>query len=63
VELSAWKRPALLVEDVFDGKMMSDAWTMIAARPGNEIAPRVSRGLVGKDFTNAKAGNVDAILV
>jgi branched-chain amino acid transport system substrate-binding protein len=59
------KRPALFVEDTFDGKMMGDAWTMIAEKFGYEIALRVSIGLGGKDFTSqilkAKAANVDAI--
>jgi hypothetical protein len=62
VELAARKRPALFVEDTFDRKMMSGAWTLIAEKLGYEIALRVSMGLGGKDFTNAEAGNVDAIL-
>ena len=60
------KRLALFVADTFDGKMMGHPWTMIAGRLGYEIAPRVSMGLGGKDFTSqilkAKAANVDAIL-
>ena len=44
------KRPALFVEDTFDGKMMGDAWTMIAEKFGYEIALRVSIGLEGQGF-------------
>jgi len=61
------RRPALFVEDAFDGKMMSDAWTMIAERLRYEIALRVSMSLRSRDFTSqilkAKAANVDAILL
>jgi hypothetical protein len=53
------------VEDTFRGKMLSDAWTIIAEKPGCGIALRVSMGLGGNNLTpqilTAKAATVDAI--
>ena len=61
------QKPALFVEDSFDGKMMGDAWTQIAQAFGYEIALRVSMGMGAKDFTSqvlkGKAAGVDAILL
>jgi branched-chain amino acid transport system substrate-binding protein len=60
------KRPALFLEDSFDGKMMGDAWIGIASKYGYKIALRQSMGLGAKDFTTqvlkAKQANIDAIL-
>jgi branched-chain amino acid transport system substrate-binding protein len=60
------QRPAVFVEDTFDGKMMGDGWEMLLEKYGYKMALRQSMGLGAKDFTSqilkAKAANVDAIL-
>jgi branched-chain amino acid transport system substrate-binding protein len=60
------KRPALFMEDSFDGKTMGDIWTDIGAKYGYQIALRESMGMGAKDFTSqvlkGKEANIDAIL-
>ena len=60
------KRPALFVEDSFDGKTMGDVWADIGEKYGYKMVLRVSMGMGAKDFTSqalkGKAANIDAIL-
>jgi branched-chain amino acid transport system substrate-binding protein len=60
------KRPALFMEDSFDGKTMGDAWADIGEKYGYKMALRESMGMGAKDFTSqvlkGKAANIDAIL-
>lgn len=60
------KRPALCMEDSFDGKTMGDVWTDIGKKYGYEMALRTSMGMGERDFTSqvmeARQANVDAIL-
>ncbi len=61
------KRPALFLEDTFDGKMMGDAWTQIAQKYGYKIVLRQSMGLGAKDFITqvlkAREAKIDAVLL
>ena len=60
------KRPALFMEDTFDGKTMGDIWADIGKKYGYEMVLRESMGMGGKDFTSqvmkGKEANIDAIL-
>lgn len=60
------KRPALFMEDTFDGKTMGDIWDELGKKYGYEMVLRESMGMGGKDFSSqvmkAKAADVDAVL-
>ncbi len=60
------KRPALLMEDSFDGRTMGDVWKDIGEKYGYKMVLRESMGMGAKDFSSqvmkAKSANVDAIL-
>jgi branched-chain amino acid transport system substrate-binding protein len=60
------KRPALCMEDSFDGKTMGDVWTEIGEKYGYKMVLRESMGMGAKDFTSqvmkVKTANADAIL-
>ncbi|MBN2040718.1 MAG: amino acid ABC transporter substrate-binding protein [Spirochaetes bacterium] len=60
------KRPAIFVEDSFDGKMMGDALTMFAKKFKYNVVLHQSMGLGAKDFTTqvikAKSANADGII-
>ncbi len=59
------KRPALFVEDSFDGKTIGDIMVMLGEKFGYKFAAREVMPMGGKDFTSqilkAKAANVDGI--
>jgi branched-chain amino acid transport system substrate-binding protein len=62
------KKPAVFVEDTYDGKQIGDLWVALAEKYGYRIVLRASMGMMGnKDFTSqlrrAKAAGVDAILL
>lgn len=61
------RKPALFMEDTFDGKQMGDGLAALAEKFGYKIALRESMGLGARDFTSqiikAKAAGVDAILL
>jgi branched-chain amino acid transport system substrate-binding protein len=60
------KRPALFMEDTFDGKTMGDVWAEIGEKYGYKMVLRESMGMGAKDFTSqvlkGKEANIDAIL-
>jgi branched-chain amino acid transport system substrate-binding protein len=59
------QRPAILVEDSFDGKTMSEGMTALGEKFGYEFVLRLSMVMGGKDFNEqvrkAKAAKADAI--
>ena len=59
-------KPALFIEDSFDGKMQGDAWMQIGPKFGYEIALREAIPMGAKDLTSqvlkAKTAGVDAIV-
>jgi branched-chain amino acid transport system substrate-binding protein len=60
------KRPALFMEDSFDGKTMGDIWADIGEKYGYKMVFREPMGMGAKDFTpqvlKAKKADIDAIL-
>lgn len=61
------ERPAVFVEDSFDGKQMGDFWERLAEKYGHKIVLREVMGMGAKDFSSqiirAKSMGVDAIIL
>ena len=59
------QRPAIFVEDSFDGKTIGDGMQMLGEKFGYKFEVRETMGMGAKDFTSqilkAKAANVDGI--